>query len=154
MSSQITPLSPDVQAEAFPRLTPEQISRNPSIEQGTAGGKSGATFLFRAGGTVEVPFFVAALGQHGNCAAGPPLAERTIVSHEAGGFTGEMTTLSGPARPGPWPGLRRPGEFLEISNHGSENAGSQETPNLSEIFMRAFHLAAGVALIDRPPGKT
>jgi thioredoxin reductase (NADPH) len=146
MSSPITPLSPEVQAEAFPRLTAEQIRRiRPlsKVRQVNVG-----DILFEPGDS-DVPFFVLLSGSmeivqpdhHG---------ERTIVTHEAGGFTGEMTTISG--RLALVRGrVTQAGEFLQMSNHDLRTLVARDA-ELSEIFMRAFILRR-VALIDRGLGN-
>jgi thioredoxin reductase (NADPH) len=146
MSSQITPLSAEIQAEAFPRLTAEQIRRiRPlsKVRQVNVG-----DILFEPGDS-DVPFFMLLSGSmeivqpdhHG---------ERTIVTHEAGGFTGEMTTISG--RLALVRGrVTQAGEFLQMSNHDLRTLVARDA-ELSEIFMRAFILRR-VALIDRGLGN-
>ncbi|MDQ1388098.1 MAG: thioredoxin reductase [Acidobacteriaceae bacterium] len=146
MSSPITPLSPEVQAEAFPRLTAEQIRRIRPLS--TVRQVNVGDILFEPGDS-DVPFFVLLSGSmeivqpdhHG---------ERTIVTHEAGGFTGEMTTISG--RLALVRGrVTQAGEFLQMSNHDLRTLVARDA-ELSEIFMRAFILRR-VALIDRGLGN-
>src|SRR6266436_6026371 len=120
MASQLTPLSADqikpmpaeVRAQAFPVLTAEQISRIRPLSR-VRNVKAG-DILFEPGDS-DVPFFVLLSGsmeivqpdRHG---------EREIVKHEAGGFTGEMTTISG--RLALVRGrVTEAGEFLQMSNH-------------------------------------
>jgi thioredoxin reductase (NADPH) len=139
-------LSPEVQAEAFPRLTAEQIRRIRPLS--TVRQVNVGDILFEPGDS-DVPFFVLLSGSmeivqpdhHG---------ERTIVTHEAGGFTGEMTTLSG--RLALVRGrVTQAGEFLQMSNHDLRTLVARDA-ELSEIFMRAFILRR-VALIDRGLGN-
>jgi thioredoxin reductase (NADPH) len=145
-AEQLKPLSDDIRREAFPVLTAEQISRiRPlsKVRQVKAG-----DILFEPGDS-DVPFFVLLSGsmeivqpdRHG---------EREIVKHEAGGFTGEMTTISG--RLALVRGrVTEPGEFLQMSNHDLRTLVARDA-ELSEIFMRAFILRR-VALIDRGLGN-
>jgi thioredoxin reductase (NADPH) len=146
MSSPITPLSPEVQAEAFPRLTAEQIRRiRPlsKVRQVNVG-----DILFEPGDS-DVPFFVLLSGSM-EIVQPDPHGERTIVTHEAGGFTGEMTTISG--RLALVRGrVTQAGEFLQMSNHDLRTLVARDA-ELSEIFMRAFILRR-VALIDRGLGN-
>jgi thioredoxin reductase (NADPH) len=146
MASQITPLSADVRGEAFPVLTPEQINRiRPSSKVRSV--KAG-DILFEPG-DADVPFFVLLSGRmeivqpdrHG---------ERSIVEHAAGGFTGEMTTISGRlclvrGR------VTEDGEFLQMSNHDLRTLVARDA-ELSDIFMRAFILRR-VALISKGYGN-
>jgi thioredoxin reductase (NADPH) len=100
-------------------------------------------------GDGDVPFFVLLSGSM-DIVQPDHHGERTIVSHEAGGFTGEMTTLSG--RLALVRGrVTEAGEFLEISNHDLRTLVARDA-ELSEIFMRAFILRR-VALIDRHLGN-
>jgi thioredoxin reductase (NADPH) len=146
MSSQLTPLAADIRGEAFPTLTAEQISRvRPSskvrnVEVGE--------ILFEPGDS-DVPFFVLLSGSM-EIVQPDRQGERPIVKHEAGGFTGEITMISG----------RRclvrgrvtvAGEFLEMSNHDLRTLVARDA-ELSEIFMRAFILRR-VELINRGAGN-
>jgi len=146
MSSPPVAVLPDISPAAFPVLTAEQINRiRPSskLRQVKAG-----DILFEPGDD-NVPFFVLLSGgmeivqpdRHG---------ERTIVNHESGGFTGEMTTISG--RLSLVRGrVTKAGEFLEMSNHDLRALVARDA-ELSEIFMRAFILRR-VALISRGFGN-
>ncbi|HLV95289.1 MAG TPA: FAD-dependent oxidoreductase, partial [Candidatus Acidoferrales bacterium] len=64
--------------------------------------------------------------------------ERTIALHEPGGFTGEMTMLSG-ARSQVIGRVSEGGEFLELSPENLRVLVARDT-ELSEILMRAFIL--------------
>jgi thioredoxin reductase (NADPH) len=146
MSTQLTPPSADIPADAFPVLTAEQISRirpMSKVRQVKVG-----DILFEPG-DADVPFFVLLSGsieivqpdRHG---------ERLLVKHEAGNFTGEMTTISGRlalARGR----VTEAGEFLEMSNHDLRALVARDA-ELSDILMRAFILRR-VALINRGYGN-
>jgi thioredoxin reductase (NADPH) len=146
MSSQLVPFSADVRGEAFPRLTAEQINRiRPwsklrKVEVGEV--------LFDAG-DLDIPFFVVLSGameilrpdMHG---------DRVIVKHEAGGFTGEITMISG--RRGLMRGrVTEAGEFLEMSSDQLRTLVAKDA-ELSDIFMRAFILRR-VTLINSGEGN-
>src|ERR1700677_5066476 len=119
------------QEHAFPALTPSQIDRiRPfgKVRQMQAG-----EILFEPG-DVSVPFFVLLSG--GMEIVQPSLTgERLIVTHQAGGFTGEMTMIS---RRGALVRGRvtEPGEFLEVSPEDFKILVARDA-DLSEIFMRA-----------------
>jgi thioredoxin reductase (NADPH) len=146
MASQIASLSPDIRAEAFPVLTPDQIARIGPLSK-VRHVKAG-DILFEPGDS-DVPFFVLLSGSME--IVQPDLyAERPIVKHEAGEFTGEISMISG----------RRclvrgrvtvPGEFLEMSS-GDLRALVARDAELSDIFMRAFILRR-VALIKAGYGN-
>ena len=146
MSSQLTPLAADIRGDAFPLLTAEQISRvRPSskvrkVEVGE--------ILFEPGDS-DVPFFVLLSGAM-EIVQPDRQGERPIVKHEAGGFTGEITMISGRLC------LVRgrvtvAGEFLEMSNQDLRTLVARDA-ELSEIFMRAFILRR-VELINRGAGN-
>jgi thioredoxin reductase (NADPH) len=146
MSTQLTPPSADIPIDAFPVLTAEQISRirpMSKVRQVKVG-----DILFEPG-DADVPFFVLLSGsieivqpdRHG---------ERLLVKHEAGNFTGEMTTISGRlslARGR----VTEAGELLEMSNHDLRALVARDA-ELSDILMRAFILRR-VALINRGYGN-
>jgi len=146
MSAQPTPLSADIRGEAFPVLTAEQINRIRPLSK-VRKVKAGE-ILFEPGDS-DVPFFVLLSGSM-EIVQPDRHAERPIVSHDAGGFTGEMTTLSG--RLSLVRGrVTEPGEFLEMSNHDLRNLVARDA-ELSDIFMRAFILRR-VTLINRGLGN-
>ena len=146
MSTQLTPLSADVRGEAFPVLTAEQISRiRPlsKIRKVNAG-----DILFEPGDS-DVPFFVLLSGSMD--IVQPDLrGEHPIVKHDAGGFTGEITMISG-RRCLARGRVTAPGEFLEMSNSDLRTLVARDA-ELSEIFMRAFILRR-VELINRGQGN-
>jgi thioredoxin reductase (NADPH) len=122
------------QEYAFPALTPAQIDRiRPfgKLRQMTAG-----EILFEPG-DVSVPFFVLLSGALE--IVQPSLnGERKIVTHQAGGFTGEMTMISrrGALARGR---VTEAGEFLEVSAENLNLLVARDA-DLSEILMRAFIL--------------
>jgi thioredoxin reductase (NADPH) len=146
MSSQLTPLAADVRGEAFPTLTAGQISRIRPLSKVRK--VEAGEILFELGDS-EVPFFVVLSGSM-DIVQPDRQGERLIVHYGAGGFTGEMTTISGRLI------LMRgrvtaPGEFLEMSNHDLRTLVARDA-ELSEIFMRAFILRR-VELINRGAGN-
>src|SRR5258708_34602095 len=91
MSTWPSPSALDPRTQAFPVLTPAQIARL------RPGGKlrkvEPGDILFRPDDT-EVPFFVLLSG--GMEIVQPDLTgERAIATHGPGGFTGEITMISG-----------------------------------------------------------
>ena len=146
MSAQPIQLSADIRGEAFPVLTAEQINRIRPLSK-VRNVKAGE-ILFEPGDS-DVPFFVLLSGSM-EIVQPDRHAERPIVNHDAGGFTGEMTTLSG--RLSLVRGrVTEPGEFLEMSNHDLRNLVARDA-ELSDIFMRAFILRR-VTLINRGLGN-
>jgi thioredoxin reductase (NADPH) len=122
------------QEHAFPALTTSQIDRiRPfgKVRQTTAG-----EILFEPG-DVSVPFFVLLSGAMEIVQPGPS-GERKIVTHQAGGFTGEMTMISrrGALARGR---VTQAGEFLEVSAENLNLLVARDA-DLSEILMRAFIL--------------
>jgi thioredoxin reductase (NADPH) len=76
--------------------------------------------------------------------------ERLVVSHEAGGFTGDISLISG--RRGFMRGrVTAAGEFLEMSRAQLGTLVARDA-ELSEIFMRAF-IVRRVVLINRGQGN-
>jgi thioredoxin reductase (NADPH) len=146
MSAQLTPLSADVREEAFPVLTAEQISRIRPLSK-VRNVKAGE-ILFEPGDD-NMPFFVLLSGSmeivqpdiHG---------ERPIVTHEAGGFTGEITMISG-RRSLARGRVTADGEFLEMSSDDLRTLVARDA-ELGEIFMRAF-IIRRVTLINRGQGN-
>jgi thioredoxin reductase (NADPH) len=146
MSSQLTPLSPEIRGEAFPVLTPEQISRIRPLSK-VRHVKVG-DILFEPG-DADVPFFVLLTGSM-EIVQPDRHSERLIVNHDAGEFTGEMTMLSG--RQSLVRGrVTEAGEFLEMTNRDLRTLVARDA-ELSDLFMRAFILRR-VALINRGLGN-
>ena len=133
-ASPIFSSGPVNQQHAFPSLTASQIDRiRPfgKVRQTTPG-----EILFEPG-DVSVPFFVLLSGAME--IVQPTLnGERKIVTHKAGGFTGEMTMISrrGALARGR---VTEAGEFLEVSAENLNHLVARDA-ELSEIFMRAFIL--------------
>ena len=146
MSSPPIPSALDAQTQTFPVLTASQIGRVRS------GGKlrvvKKGEILFEPGDT-SVPFFVLLSGSM-EIVQPDFTGERLIVTHGPGGFTGEMTMISGRSclvrgR------VTETGEFLELSGDGLRSLVAKDA-ELSEIFMRAFILRR-LALISRGQGN-
>jgi thioredoxin reductase (NADPH) len=119
---------------AFPTLSPEHIHRIRAF--GKVRQMKAGEILFEPG-DVSVPFFVLLSGSME--IVQPSLTgERLIVTHMAGGFTGEMTMIT---RRGALVRGRvtEPGEFLEVSPEDFKSLVARDA-DLSEIFMRAFIL--------------
>lgn len=146
MSSQLTPLIADIRGEAFPVLTAEQINRIRPLS--TVRKVKAGEILFEPGDG-DVPFFVLLSGSM-EIVQPDRHAERPIVNHDAGEFTGEMTTISG--RLGLVRGrVTEDGEFLQMSNKDLRALVARDA-ELSEVFMRAFILRR-VALISQGFGN-
>ena len=151
MSAQLTPLtgdlrSADLRGEAFPTLTKEQIDRIRALSKLRR--VSPGEILFEPG-DLNIPFFVLLSGSmeivqpsvHG---------ERHVVTHKAGGFSGEISLISGRAA------LMRgraieAGEFLEMSGQDLRALVARDV-ELSDILMRAFILRR-VVMINRGAGN-
>jgi thioredoxin reductase (NADPH) len=134
MSSQPVPSALDARTQAFPILTASQISRIRSV--GKLRHVQAGEILFEPGDR-NVPFFVLLSGRME--IVQPDLTgERPITKHSPGGFTGEMTMISG-RRCLVRGRVIEPGEFLELSGDGLRSLVAKDS-ELSEIFMRAFIL--------------
>jgi thioredoxin reductase (NADPH) len=136
----------DIRGEAFPTLTAEQIDRIRAVSK-VRKVKVG-DILFEPGDS-NVPFFVLLSGSLEIVQPGLH-GERPIVTHEAGGFTGEMTMISG-RRSLARGRVSEAGEVLEMSNDDFRALVSRDA-ELGEIFMRAFILRR-VELINRGAGN-
>lgn len=135
-----TPSALDASTQAFPVLTSAQIGR---LRPGSKLRKvEPGEILFQPGDT-EVPFFALLSGSIE--IVQPALTgERPIAKHGPGGFTGEITMISG-QRCLVRGRVTEAGEFLEISAAGLRSIVARDA-ELSEIFMRAFILRR-IALI-------
>jgi len=124
----------DPQTQAFPLLTPAQIDRIRPY------GKVRAVFagdiLFDVGNE-HMPMFVLLSGKlevvQPTCSG-----ERLLVTHEPGGFSGEINMISG-RRSLARGRVTEPGEFLEVSQENLRSLISKDA-DLSEILMRAYIL--------------
>src|SRR6266436_4441973 len=124
----------DARTQAFPVLTAAQISRIRSVSQLREVKKG--EILFEPDDT-NVPFFVLLSGSME--IVQPDLTgERPIATHGPGGFTGEMTMISG-RRSLARGRVTESGQFLELSPDGLRSLVAKDA-ELSEIFMRAFIL--------------
>ena len=146
MSAFPVPSALDARTQAFPVLTPAQISRVRDLSE-LRQAKAGDV-LFAPDDT-NVPFFVLLSGAME--IVQPDLAgERPIANHGPGEFTGEMTMISG-RRCLVLGRVTEPGEFLELSGEGLRALIAKDA-ELSEIFMRAFILRR-LELIRRGQGN-
>src|SRR5580698_9435648 len=134
------------QEQAFPTLTSLQIDRIRPF--GKLRHVEAGKILFEPG-DVTAPFFVLLSGGL-EIVQPTPRGERLIVTHRAGGFTGEMTLISGRGA------LARgrvtePGEFLELSPEELRTLVARDA-ELSGLLMRAFILRR-VLLISTSQGN-
>jgi thioredoxin reductase (NADPH) len=128
------PSALDANTQAFPHLTPVQIDRVRAVskERRVTPGE----ILFQPGDT-NVPFFVLLSGAM-EIVLQELSGEHVIANHAAGGFTGEMTMISG-QRCLVLGRVTEPGAFLELSNEGLRSLIARDAA-LSEIFLKAFLL--------------
>jgi len=124
--------SPDLQAQAFPVLTPAQIDR--IRPYGTARTVRAGEILFEPG-QLGMPCFVVLSGKL-EILMTRLSGEHVFVSHGPGGFSGEMVLISG-ARSLSRGRVGEPGEFLELSADALHSLIARDS-ELSDIFMRAF----------------
>ena len=148
MSSWPAPSALDAATQAFPTLSPAHIARL------RPGGKlrkvEPGEILFKPG-DMDVPFFVLLSGSMEIVQPGMDgAADRPIVTHHAGAFTGEITMISG-QRCLVMGRIAEAGEFLEITPEGLRTVVARDA-ELSEIFMRAFILRR-LALISKGLGN-
>ena len=146
MSTWPIPSALDAGTQAFPVLTEIQIKRLRA--SGKVRKVAVGDILFEPGDT-EVPFFVLLSGSME--IVQPTIAgEREIATHRPGGFTGEITMISG-QRCLVRGRVTEAGEFLEISGEDFRSVIAKDA-ELSEIFMRAFILRR-MALISKGNGN-
>jgi len=146
MSAPALPSALDARTQAFPALTEAQISRVRS--RGKLRRVETGEILFEPGDT-STPFFVLLSGKME--IVQPDLAgERPIATHGPGGFTGEMTMISG-RRCLVRGRVTETGEFLELSADEFHSLVARDA-ELSEIVMRAFILRR-LILISRGQGN-
>ncbi len=146
MSSPPIPSALDASTQAFPILTPAQIGRVRS--RGKLRQVEKGEILFEPGDT-NVPFFVLLSGSME--IVQPDLqGEDLVATHGPGGFTGEMTMISG-RRCLVRGRVTEPGEFLELGGDDLRSLVAKDA-ELSEIFMRAFILRR-LRLISRGHGN-
>jgi len=146
MSSWPAPSALDPATQAFPHLTETQISR--LRDHGKLRKVESGEILFEPGDS-KVPFFVLLSGKLEIIQ--PALdGHKAIATHSPGGFTGEITMISG-QRCLVRGRVTEPGEFLEIAPDGLRSVVARDA-ELGEIFMRAFILRR-LALITRGYGN-
>src|SRR6202789_1455417 len=146
MSTWPAPSALDASTQAFPLLTPAQIGRiHPS---GKLRKVSPGEILFQPD-DMGVPFFVLLSGGM-EIVQPSATGERLIVKHGPGGFTGEITMISG-QRCLVRGRVTEAGEFIEVSGDGLRSLVARDA-ELSEIFMRAFILRR-LALISQGFGN-
>ena len=134
MPSPLIPSALDARTQAFPLLTPAQIERIRPM--GRSRTVHSGEILFQPNDTA-VPFFVLLSGQME--IVQPTLdGERVVTTHNPGGFTGEMTMISG-QRCLVRGRVTEPGEFIELSGDALRALVAKDA-ELSEILMRAFIL--------------
>src|SRR5258708_5960382 len=134
MSTWPTPSALDSRTQAFPILTETQIAR---LRPGSKLRKvEPGDILFQPDDT-QVPFFVLLSGSM-EIVQPDFTGERLITTHGPGGFTGEITMISG-QRCLVRGRVTAAGEFLEIPAEGLRSVVARDA-ELSEIFMRAFIL--------------
>ena len=141
----LPPSALDARTQAFPALTSEQINRIRPF--GHSRRVRPGEILFEPGDTM-VPFFVLLSGSME--IVQPSLdGERTLATHAAAEFTGEITMISGQSclvrgR------VTADGEFLEVSGDRLRQLVARDA-ELSDILMRAFILRR-LALIQSGSG--
>ena len=134
MSSPLLPSALDARTQAFPVLSVTQIDRIRSCSRSRH--VAAGDILFEPGDE-NVPFYVVLSG--GMEIVQSDLAgEHQIAKHGPGGFTGEMTMISG-RRCLVRGRVTEPGEFLELTGDGFRSLVARDA-ELSDIFMRAFIL--------------
>ncbi|HEX8815625.1 MAG TPA: FAD-dependent oxidoreductase [Terriglobales bacterium] len=139
------PSALDARTQIFPKLTPAQIDRirpQAKLRKVAAG-----EILFSPGDT-GIPFFVFLSGSMEIVHPGLN-GEHVVTTHHAGGFTGELSMISGQkcmvlGR------ITEAGEVLEVSPEGLRTIVARDA-ELSEIIMRAFILRR-LALISENVG--
>lgn len=136
----------DANTQAFPTLTAVQITRlRPA---GKVRNVRPGEILFQPDDT-DVPFFVLLSGAM-EIVQPTVSGERAVAKHDPGGFTGEITMISG-RRCLVLGRVTEAGEFLEISGNGLRSLVASDA-ELGEIFMRAFILRR-LALISHGFGN-
>lgn len=136
----------DARTQIFPTLSPSQIDR--IRLQGRVRHVDRGEILFDVGDT-NIPFFVILSGSMEVVQPGLD-GERPITVHHAGGFTGELTMISG-RRIFVRGRVIEPGDFVELTGDALRLLIAKDA-ELSEIFMRAFILRR-LELISRGYGS-
>ena len=124
----------DQKTQAFPLLTPTQIDRvRPYGKLRTV---SRGDILFDVGDE-HTPMFIVLSGSM-EVVQPTCTGERELVKHEPGGFSGEISMISG-RRSLAQGRVVEAGEFLEVSQESLRSLIAKDA-ELSEIFMRAYIL--------------
>jgi thioredoxin reductase (NADPH) len=134
MSSLILPSALDPKTEAFPTLTPAQIDRIRPL--GAVRSVKSGEVLFDPSG-LTIPFYVVLSGELAILQTSLD-GERTLVTHGAGQFSGEISMISG-QRSLVRGLVTEPGDFLELDNDAMRTLVARDA-ELSEILLRAFIL--------------
>jgi thioredoxin reductase (NADPH) len=138
--------TPDRQAEAFPVLTPAQITR--IRPHANARSVQAGEVLFEPG-KPGMSCFVVLTGKLDIAMAGLS-GDQVFVTYGPGQFSGEVVLISG-ARALARGRVAEPGEFLELSADALRTLIAKDS-ELSDLFMRAF-LLRRVALISEGLGN-
>ena len=146
MAAPPIPSALDARTQIFPTLTPSQIDR--IRPQGHVRHVDRGEILFDLGDT-NIPFFVILSGSMEVVQPGLD-GERPITVHRAGGFTGELTMISG-RRIFVRGRVIEPGDFIELPGDAFRSLIAKDA-ELSEMFMRAFILRR-LELISRGYGN-
>jgi len=146
MAATPIPSALDPRTQAFPTLTPAQINRIRALSK--LRHVEAGEILFKPDDT-DVPFFVVLSGKM-EIVQTDIYGDHLVATHESGGFTGEMTMISG-RRCLVLGRVTEPGDFLELSGEGLRALIARDA-ELSEIFMRAFILRR-LELIRRGQGS-
>jgi thioredoxin reductase (NADPH) len=146
MAAPPIPSALDARTQIFPTLTPSLIDR--IRPQGRVRHVDRDEILFDVGDT-NIPFFVILSGSMEVVQPGLD-GERPITVHRAGGFTGELTMISG-RRIFVRGRVIEPGDFIELTGDALRSLIAKDA-ELSELFMRAFILRR-LELISRGYGS-
>ena len=124
--------SPNLQAEAFPVLTPAQIDR--IRPYGTLRTVRAGEILFEAG-DLGIACFVVLSGEL-DAVITRLSGEHVFASHGPGNFSGDMVVISGAGSMARGR-VAESGEFLEVTANALRSLIAKDA-ELSDIFMRAF----------------
>jgi thioredoxin reductase (NADPH) len=125
-------VSPNLQAEAFPVLTPAQIDR--IRPYGAARTVRAGEILFEAG-DLGIPCFVVLSGEL-DAVITRLSGEHVFATHGPGNFSGDMVVISGAGSMARGR-VAESGEFIEVTANALRSLIAKDA-ELSDIFMRAF----------------
>ena len=141
------PSALDARTQTFPTLTDDQINRiRPT---GRVRHVQPGDTLFSPG-DLNVPFFVLLSGSMEIVQSDVRGVEQRVATHDAGGFTGEISMISG-QRCLVLGRVTAAGEFLEVTADALRGLVAKDA-DLSEVLMRAFILRR-LALINQGLGN-